>query len=151
MDTAARKLLTRVYKADGGWAATRLADPSPRQLAHWLSQGVNVLGKDPVPPGGFRAYNHWARSYTRALWYQHKWFSGDPDTGGWRSERRTSMRWPGIEVEFGRHRPALGVIPAGRPVRVRLADKRAARKRDRPESQWAWADNGPRKSPGSSF
>ena len=144
MDRAARQLLSRAYRAHGGWAATRLADPSAVQLAWWLAHGINVLSRDPVPRGGMNARNRWGRAFVRALWFQHKWFSGDPDTGGWRAQRRASMRWPGVEVEVGRHRQVLGVIPAGYPVRVRMADKKAAARRDRDEGSWAWADSGER-------
>ena len=144
MDKAARQLLSRVYRARGGWAATRLADPSAAQLAWWLAHGINVLARDSVPPGGMRARSRWGRAFVRALWYQHQWYSGDPDTGGWRAQRRATRRRPGIEIEISRHRQVLGVIPAGRPVRVRLADPAAAAKRKRDEDEWAWADGGPR-------
>ena len=144
MDRAARALLSRAYRARGGWASTRLQDPSPAQLGLWIVQGINVAGRDPVDRGGFRAPNRWCRAFTRALWYQHKWYSGDPDGGGWRAQRRASMRWPGIEVSFGRHAAILGVTPAGYPVRVRMASKAAAARRDRPEDTWAWADGGER-------
>lgn len=144
LDRAARALLARVYRADGAWASTRLRDPTPAQMARWLVYGINVLGRDPVDRGGFRAPNHWCRSFTRALWYQHKWWSGDPDTGGWREVRRASMRTPGIQVSFGRHAATLGVIPAGYPVRVRLADPEAAKRSGKPEEQWSWADGGQR-------
>jgi len=143
MDSAARALLTRVYQARGGWASTRLADPSPAQMGLWITHGINITGRDPVERGGFRAPNRWCRAYTRALWYQHKWYSGAPG-GGWRAQKRAAMRWPGIEVEFGRHRTVLGVIPAGYPVRVRLASAAAAARLDRPEESWAWADGGQR-------
>src|SRR5579859_4235361 len=51
LDRAARALLERVYKADGAWASTRLRDPTPAQLARWLTHGINVLGRDPVQRG----------------------------------------------------------------------------------------------------
>jgi hypothetical protein len=143
-DRAARVLLARAYKVPrGAWASTRLKDPSPAQLALWLARGVNVTRREPRV-AGFRPPTRWCRAYTRALWHQHKWYSGDPDTGGWRAERRATMRWPGIEVQFGRHAQALGVIPAGYPVRVRLASAAAAKDRGRPEDEWVWADGGPR-------
>jgi len=144
MDTAARHLLGRVYRANGGWASTRLKDPTAGQLARWILQGINVLGRDPVARGGLNARSRWARAYVRALWYQHKWYSGDPDTGGWRAVRRAAPRHPGIEVVIGPHRGPTGVIPAGRPVKVRLASVAAAQRSGRPEQAWAWADDGPR-------
>lgn len=143
MDGAARQLLARVYRARGAWVSTRLADPTPAQVAMWWLRGINVLAGDPVPRGGLNARSRWARAYVRALWYQHKWYSLRGG-GGWREERRMVMRHPGIQVEVGPHRAALGVIPAGRPVRVRLADPAEAEERGRPERAWAWADGGPR-------
>ena len=137
MDRAARALLDRVYRAGGGWAATRLADPSAAQLAWWIMHGINVRGRDPVPGGAART--RWGRAFIRALNHQHKWWSGDPDTGGWRETRRASWRRPGIQAEIGRHRPLLGVIPAGYTVRVRLGDPKAKIK---PGEEWA--DGGPR-------
>lgn len=144
LDRAARALLARAYAAHGGWASTRLQDPTPAQLAWWIAHGINVLGADPAGRGGMNARSRWGRAYVRALWYQHKWYSADPSTGGWRDLPRASMRTPGIQVEVGPHRLALGVIPAGRPVRVRVASVRAAEARGRPEEAWAWADGGPR-------
>jgi hypothetical protein len=145
MDQAARALLTRAYRARGGWAATRLKDPTPVEVARWWARGIHVLARDPAPRGGMNARTRWGRAYVRALWYQHKWYSAAPG-GGWRPQPRAAMRWPGIQVEIGPHRPATGVIPAGRPVRVRVANRRQARASDTPEDQWAWADNGARRA-----
>lgn len=145
MDRAARQLLDRVYKAKGGWAATRLKDPTPEQKRLWLHRGINVTGPDPVG-GGFNARDRWARALVRALWYQHKWYSGRPG-GGWRAEPRNAPRHPGIQIEFGRRRPAAGVIPAGRPVRVRTASPAAARRTGKPEDEWSWAAGGRRADP----
>lgn len=145
MDRAARQLLDRVYKARGGWVATRLKDPTPAQAARWLERGINVTGRDPVS-GGFNARTRWARALVRALWYQHKWYSGRPG-GGWRAEPRNAPRHPGIQVEIGRHRPATGVIPAGRAVRVRAASTAAARRSGKPEDEWSWAGGGRRAEP----
>lgn len=144
MDGAARALLTRAYKARGGWASTRLKDPTPIQVALWMARGIRVLGPDPVPRGGMNARSRWARAYVRALWYQHKWYSGAPG-GGWRTQPRAAMRWPGIEVEIGPHRPATGVIPAGRPVKIRVANVRQARASGAPSDDWSWSDDGPRR------
>jgi hypothetical protein len=143
MDAAARALLSRAYRARGQWASTRLQDPTAVQRGLWLVRGINVAGRDPVDRGGFRAPNRWCRAFTRALWYQHKWYSAAPG-GGWRAARRAAMRSPGIEVEFGRHRTVLGLIPAGYTVRVRMASAAAARRRGRPEDEWMWADSGER-------
>jgi hypothetical protein len=146
MDAAARVLLDRAYRAHGAWAGSRLADPTPAQMARWLTHGINVLGPDPVQRGGFNARSRWCRAFVRALWYQHKWFSGAPG-GGWRPEPRATFRTPGIQVEVGVHRATLGVIPAGRVVRVRLADKKAAEANGRPRDRWAWADGDRRSEP----
>jgi hypothetical protein len=144
MDRAARQLLARVYRADGAWASTRLADPTARQLAGWIGHGINVRAPDPVR-GGFNARSRWARAFVRALWYQHKWYSSAPGGGGWRAEQRAANRRPGIQVEIGRALPRRGVIPPGRAVRVRLADPDAAERRGRPASEWSWAHDGHRR------
>lgn len=120
-DTAARRLLVRAYAAKGGWVATRIADPSIRQMTYLAGLGINPLERDrpPVRGGtGLDARTRWCRGFVRAVYYQHKWWSDG--RGGFRKSRRTEARHTGaIEIEIGRHRPATGVIPAGRAVRVR--------------------------------
>ena len=144
MDAAARALLERVYRARGGWASTRLADPPVSRVAWWrLWWGIDVLEAEPRT-GGLRVPNRWCRAFTRAVYYQHKWYSGDPNTGGWRTTRRTTWNPRPLQIEFGRHRTILGVIPAGYVVRARL---RAGGKTARnavaklPENR-QWADGG---------
>lgn len=125
LDRAARQLLDRVYAARGGWAVTRLASPTPEQAGYWLFQGVPVWGPDPVHrqnPDGLDARSRWMRAYIRALWRQHQFWSGDPDTGGWRAQRRTTRRPDGIQIRVGRLMPVRGIIPAGREIRVRMSD-----------------------------
>jgi hypothetical protein len=128
-DSGARVLLERAYAARGGWAGTRLADPGPRHAAYFASLGIDVAGPDNASTAGghMNAYTRWGRAFTRSLYYQHKWYSGAP-RGGWRRARRTVPRRVALEVEWGRRMPALGVIPAGRAVRVRTHTITAARK-----------------------
>ena len=144
LDAAARRLLDRAYASPGQWAGTRLADPSIQHIRYANALGIYPLSRDPAVGG--EAKTRWARAFTRALYYQHKWYSagGGP---GFRSSRRTAARATGaLIVEVGRAMPALGVIPAGRAVRVKLAsggqakEKAVARK---PENQ-LWVDKGPR-------
>lgn len=113
-DNAAVALLERARKARGGWQGTRIADPSPRQLAALLGLGIDPLKRDVPSAVGGRARGgagldcktRWARGFARAVWY-----ANDRGNGG-----------PGLSLEFevGVHKPALGVIPAGRAVRLRV-------------------------------
>lgn len=103
-DGGARRLLARAYAKPGQWAGTRVADPAARHLA-WLARlGIDPGGPDParaLPGRGLNAGDRWTRGFVRALYYQHKWFSGKPG-GGWRSERRTVARdASALEVEVG--------------------------------------------------
>lgn len=141
-DDGARALLARAYARPGQWAGTRLADPSPRHRS-WLSaSGIDWAGRDRVPGG--EAKTRWARGFTRALYYQHKWYSG---RGGWRASRRTVARETGgLVVEVGNVVMARGVIPRGRAVRVKLergGQAKAAAVARLPEGR-RWADQGPR-------
>jgi hypothetical protein len=109
-DSGARTLLARAYARPGQWAGTRVAAPSPRQIAHFAGQGINVLGRDQW------GRDRWAAGFIRAVYYQHKWFSAQ---GSLRTERRTVANDSrGIRYELGRRMPVLGVIPAGRAVRI---------------------------------
>lgn len=123
-DRGARVLLERVYANPGQWQGTRLADPTPEHRGYFTSMyGIDVDGPDNAPTvSGKRmnAHNRWCRGFTRAVFYQHRWYSGTRG-GGWRAERRTTKRSAGaLELEWGRRVPAVGVIPAGRAVRARL-------------------------------
>jgi hypothetical protein len=131
MTRAARRLLDRVYAADGDWAATRLADPTAAQLGYWLLHGINVRGPDPVRSGTART--RWGRAYVRRLWYEHQWWSAAPGTAQWRTARRTVPRRVKLDIEVGPWLPARGeLIPPGREVRVRLAAPSHATWRDVP-------------------
>ena len=115
-DDGARQLLARAYAAPGQWAGTRLADPSPRHLAYAARLDINPLARDGLPGGAART--RWVRAFVRALYYQHKWYGGP---GGLRASRRTTANpSKAIEVDVGRRVLALGVIPAGHAIRVRV-------------------------------
>jgi hypothetical protein len=122
-DRAARSLLARAYARPGVWIGTRLADPEPRHLELLAGMGINPAGPDPVnrlPGTGINARDRWTRGFVRAVYYQHRWYSGRPG-GGFRRERRTVARSASsIEIEIGRRVVPRGrVIPAGRSVRIR--------------------------------
>jgi hypothetical protein len=126
-DPAARRLLERAYASPGQWAGTRLADPSPRHLAWCAGRGINPFGPDDASvigtkggtKGGTNARTRWARGFVRALYYQHKWWSGSGTA--WRTAKRSVARETGaLEVQVGRAVQAYGVFPAGRSVRIRL-------------------------------
>jgi len=128
-DGGARVLLERAYAARGGWAGTRLADPSPQHVRYFASLGIDVTGPDNASTAGghMNAHTRWGRAFMRSVWYQHKWYSGAP-RGGWRRSRRAVPRRVALELEWGRRMPALGIIPAGRAVRVRTHSIPAARR-----------------------
>lgn len=133
-DAAARQLLARAYERPGEWVSTRLADPGPRHLAWCAAHGVNPYGPDNSSAAGGRsrrtdAKTRWARGFVRALWYQHRWYSGGAGVQGWRTGRRVVARSSSaLEIEVGRAFVAAGVVPAGRTVRIRVrAGARAAR------------------------
>jgi hypothetical protein len=109
-DRGARTLLERAYARPGVWVGTRVAFPSARQLAHFGARGINVLGTDQW------GRDRWAAGFVRAVYYQHKWFYSQ---GRLRSEKRmTANDARSIRYELGRRMPVLGVIPAGRAVRI---------------------------------
>jgi hypothetical protein len=109
-DRGARTLLSRAYARPGQWVGTRLAFPSARQVAHFGGQGINVLGTDQW------GRDRWAAGLIRAVYYQHKWFYSQ---GRLRSEKRMAANDArSIRYELGRRMPVLGVIPAGRAVRI---------------------------------
>lgn len=122
-DKGARDLLDRAYGKPGFWAETRLVPPTARQVRWAAGLGINVNGPDDVSARGGRGINarsRWARGFVRALYHQHRWYSG-PGPGQWRPERRTVPRRSGaLRVEVGRQAARLGVIPAGRIIRVQL-------------------------------
>ena len=121
-DAGARTQLGRAYADRGAWKETRLQPPEARHRAYLARLGIDPDGPDDASiPGqpGLDAHNRWARGYVRALYYQHVNFS--TEGGGWRSARRPTPR-PGrlIEVRVGGHVRALGLIPAGQLIAVRM-------------------------------
>ena len=135
-DRGAAQLLARARKARGGWAGTRIGDPSPRQRGALLA----VYGIDPDSPdrpstarrrGGVNARTRWARGFVRAVYYANDTRHGGPGLA--------------LEIEVGAHKPPLGVIPAGRAVRLRVrrggqvAMRAVARK---PDAARIWTDEG---------
>lgn len=123
LDPAARRLLERAYADPGSWRQTRLGNPGPRLRAWAAARGIDLAGPDDVSARGGRglnAHSRYARAFVRSLYFQHRWYS-QGGGAGWRQSRRTAPRQSGgIEVQVGRMAPALGVLPAGRLVRVRL-------------------------------
>jgi hypothetical protein len=121
LDRGARDLLSRVYAAAAGeWVMTRLADPPPETVAWAGTLGIELPGRDNAPTLSGRrmqVYTRWGRAFTRALYYQHKWYGA---AGAIRAQRRMEPFGRALDVEFGVRRPKLGVIPAGRAVRIRL-------------------------------
>lgn len=125
LDGGARRLLERAYAVRSGtWVMTRLADPSAEHVMWAARQGLDYLmGPDvPATEGGRNqtAYTRWGRAFTRALYYQHKWY-GDKALKGFRPERRMTPYSLPLEVEWGRRVPMRGIIPPGRAIRIRIA------------------------------
>lgn len=124
-DTGAAELLRRAYAAGRGtWAGTRLGDPGPQTRLWLISLGVDWQGPDapavadPAARGGLDCKDRWTRAFVRALYYQHRWYSGGD---GPRAGRRlTANRAGALQVDVGRRLPPLGIFPAGRAVRIRV-------------------------------
>jgi hypothetical protein len=78
------------------------------------------------------------------LYYQHKWY-GDKPRKDFRDQRRTVPYGLPLQVEWGRRVPAVGTIPAGRAVRIRIATGGATKLRvvrAKPDSARIFADDG---------
>lgn len=125
LDRGARELLARAYdQPRGTWVMTRLADPTPRHESWALAHGWDLTGPDnAVTLSGkkINAHTRWGRAFMRALWYQHRAYGPLPGKAkGVRTVRRNSPTGMPLEISWGRRLPALGVIPAGRAVRVRV-------------------------------
>ncbi len=135
-DAGARTLLARAHARPGQWAGTRIAWPTPRQVAYFASMGINVLGTDQW------GRDRWAAGFIRAVYYQHKWYYAQGRFGPRRTVANDSR---GVQYELGRRVPVLGVIPAGRAVRIRTrpgggAAVKAVRKM--PDSKRIYDDQG---------
>jgi hypothetical protein len=131
----ARRLLARAYANRGRWQGTLLADPSARTARMLMSvYGIDWRGKDnAVTLSGKRlnARDRYGRAFVRAVYYVNK-----PRNGG---------RGVPVQIEVGRRKPAFGVFPAGRAVRVRIGRggsvrDRAVRRKD--EDDRIWLDEG---------
>jgi hypothetical protein len=119
LDSGARRILERAYATPGRWVTTRLADPDPGHASYFGSLGIDVNAPDRAGRS-LNAHTRWGRAFVRAIYYQHQWYS-NVGGRGWRAQRRTTERKSGaLKIEVGRHMAALGVIPAGRIVRVIL-------------------------------
>ncbi len=137
-DAAARQFLARAYAHPGQWAGTRLGMPSVRQIGWAASQGINVLGTDQW------GRDRWAAAFIRAIYYQHKWYWQQGKFSGERRLVPNPQR--SIRYELGRMKPALGIIPRGRAVRIisvpgGQAAANAAGKM--PASRRIYTENGP--------
>lgn len=109
-DRGARVLLRRAYARPGQWVGTRLVGPSAQETAYFDAQGINIHGTDQW------GRDRWAAGFIRAVYYQHKWFYAK---GEFQGERRTAPNdTRGIRYELGRRKPAVGIIPAGRAIRI---------------------------------
>lgn len=137
-DAGARKLLDRAYARPGRWVATRVTDPRPEHFRALAAYGIDPLAADPVqsqlPGRGINARSRWVRGFVRALYYQHRNYSGRSG-GGWRAEPRSVPRAAvALEVQVGRRMPVGKTVAAGRIVRVRV-HRGAARARAAAESK----------------
>lgn len=136
-DAGARRLLERAYSRPGQWTGTRIKAPTLAEAAWFGAQGIDVFGRDQL------GRDRWAAGFVRAVYYQHRNYR----TGrGWDGRRMTPYDGRAIRYELGRQLRAVGVIPAGRAVRIRSvpggpAARRAAEKL--PRSQRILTDSGP--------
>lgn len=108
-DSGARRLLERAYARPSQWAGTRIAAPDPRHAVWLAAQGINVYGTDEL------GRDRWAAGFVRALYYQHTWHRAG---GRWGGRRMVPNDARAIRYELGRRLPALGIIPAGRAIRI---------------------------------
>lgn len=125
LDRGARRLLVRAYAAPvGTWVMTRLADPSLEHVAWARGMGLDpLMGPDRAPTASgahVQAHTRWGRAFMRSLYFNHRWY-GDKAAEAMRDERRTVPYSRPLQVEWGRRMPAVGVIPAGRAIRIRVA------------------------------
>lgn len=145
-DAGARKLLRRAYARPGQWVGTRLADPPARTVAWAVELGINLLGPDnasTLSGAALPARTRWARAFIRSVYYQHKWHYARGELQPTRRLRPNPDR--SVEFEVGRRVPVLGILPAGRAVRIRVrtggqAATRAVRKM--PEGARIYTDDG---------
>lgn len=145
-DAGAAELLARAYETPGEWVTTRLAGPGPQHLAGFAAQGINVLGPDNASTVSGRHLDYrtrWGRGFARSVFYVNKWQT--TRTGRAARRRRMTANARPVEVEIGRQLRALGVIPAGRLVRIRVhtgGQAAAAAVTRKPASQRIFDDEG---------
>jgi hypothetical protein len=135
-DRGARALLERAYAAPSAWVGTRVKAPGPAEIAYFAGLGIGVLGRDEL------GRDRWAAGFIRAVYYQHRWHR----TGrGWGPRRMVPNDARAIRYDIGVMKPALGIIPRGRAVRImsvpggQAAYRAAARL---PEGRRIWAAEG---------
>lgn len=127
LDRGAREVLARVYAARRGqWVMTRLADPTDRHRAWARANGWDLDGPDNAPTLSGRhvnAHTRWGRAFTRALYYQHRWYGPEPGRGARsvRASRRAAPTGTALQLEWGRRLPGSATLPRGRAVRIRIA------------------------------
>lgn len=103
-DAGAARLLERAYAQQGRAVTTRLANPTPNQVAHFAALGIDVNGPDGKSGQGvLNARSRWARGFIRSLNYQHK---------------RSTKAYLGLIVEVGR------ALPGGAQAGTRLVPGR---------------------------
>ena len=137
-DRGARDFMTRVYARPGQWVGTRVAAPSPQEIATAMVRlGINVRGRDHL------GRPRWVAGFVRACYYQHKWHR----TGNaWHDEKRlTANQGRGIQYEIGHWMPQRGIVPPGYAIRFRskpggAAAQKAARKM--PDSKRIFLEDG---------
>jgi hypothetical protein len=136
-DEGARRLLERAYARPGQWIGTRVKAPSAAEAGWFAAQGINVYGRDQI------GRDRWAAGFIRAVYYQHRNYR----TGrGWGGRRLAPYDGRAIRYELGRQLRELGVIPAGRAVRIKSVPggPAAVRAAERlPYSQRILTDSGP--------
>lgn len=142
-DTAAARILQRVYEQRGGWYATRITDPPPSLLAYFgAKHDIDLTGPDNAATISGRHINYrtrWNRGFVRAVNY--------------RNDRRHGGPGGPLEIQVGRPKPAgPGNTPAGWAVRLRVrrgGDKRARRAVERKKyGDRIWTGDG---EPGGRF
>lgn len=125
-DADARRLLARAYARPGQWVGTRLPNPAAETRAFAAARGIDLMGPDNKSgTGNLNARTAWARAFVRSLNHQHRFWSDDPNSGGWRDTRRARPRSDlGLIVEVGRAMPggtqAGTLLVPGRAIRIKV-------------------------------
>ena len=141
-DGPARRMLDRAYARDGTWVGGRIPDPTPAHRSYLSGLGINPDTRDDVGVT-LNARTRWARGFVRALEYQHRWYSGAPDGGGWRDRKRARPRQDlGLRIDVGRAlgggRQAGTLLRPGRAVRIQVRSGAKRWVRDNRTSRQRW-------------